>query len=51
MIRDDYPYVTLATVFLDHDRPPQYLSGLLRGDLSPKPAGEDFARFMHSTGR
>jgi polysaccharide biosynthesis protein PslG len=42
-----YPYVTVATVFIDHDRPPRFFHGLLDADLHPKPAARAFARFVH----
>lgn len=49
LVATRYRYVSLATVFLDHDRPPRLYHGLLDAELNPKPAGEVFARFV--TGR
>jgi hypothetical protein len=46
MIRDEYPYVTLATYFLDYDRQPDYHFGLAGSDMTPKPAAWEFAAFM-----
>jgi polysaccharide biosynthesis protein PslG len=37
------PYVTVATYFIDHDRPPRFYQGLLDSSLSPKPAARRFA--------
>jgi hypothetical protein len=48
MIRDRYPYVEIATVFLDYDRLPQYAEGLLDESFAPKPAAHRFARFVES---
>ena len=42
MLTRQFPYVTLATYFLDYDRPPTYYYGLFRSDFSPKPAAESF---------
>ncbi len=47
MLRDQFPYVTVATMFLDADRPGEYDDGLLTADFTPKPAGTAFAAFMH----
>jgi hypothetical protein len=48
MIRDRYPFVELATYFVDHDRSPEYTHGLFRDDFSPKPAAHEFADFVAS---
>lgn len=48
MIATKYPYVTLATYFVDYDRPPEYYYGLFTSDFRPKPAAERFRRFMES---
>lgn len=46
-IRRDYPYVRVATYFLDYDRG-QFAHGLLRSDLSPKPAARAFTEAVSS---
>ena len=43
MLRDQYPYVTVATYFIDHDRPPRFYQGLLDSSLRPKPSARRFA--------
>lgn len=48
MLVEDYPYVTLATYFLDYDRPPEYYHGLFTNDFRMKPAGARFRDFMQS---
>jgi len=45
IIRDRYPYVTVATYFIDHDRLPRFYEGLLDASLHPKPAATRFAAF------
>jgi polysaccharide biosynthesis protein PslG len=42
MIEHRYPFVRVATYFVDHDLPPTYLQGLLDQDLDPKPAAAAF---------
>ena len=42
MIKHRYPFVRLATYFVDHDRPPEFFQGLLSEDLEPKPAAGVF---------
>lgn len=46
MIKTQYPYVSVATYFLDYDRPPQYFQGLYTSDFRLKPAGERFRDFL-----
>jgi hypothetical protein len=46
MLRDRFSYVSVATMFLDADRPGQYDYGLLGSDFVPKPSGAAFAAFM-----
>ena len=48
MLRTMYPYVTVATYFLDADRDGEYHQGLFATDFSPKPAASAFASFMAS---
>jgi hypothetical protein len=48
MLRNDYRYVTVATYFIDHDRPPRFYEGLLDSSLRPKPAATRFAAFAAS---
>jgi len=50
MIRDRYPYVDVATYFVDHDRP-QYSQGLFDSGLAIKPAGIAFRSFMERSAR
>jgi hypothetical protein len=50
MIRDEFPYVEVATMFVDHDRP-TYSQGLFRADGSAKPAATEFARMVRSAGQ
>ena len=45
LLRDRYPYVTVATYFIDHDRPPRFYQGLLDSSLRPKPSARRFAAF------
>ncbi|MGI9539057.1 MAG: cellulase family glycosylhydrolase [Miltoncostaeaceae bacterium] len=47
LLRDDHPSVTLATYFIDYDRP-GYSSGLFDEALAPKPAAAAFAAFAPS---
>jgi hypothetical protein len=42
MIEHRYPFVRVATYFVDHDRPPELFQGLLDEDLQPKPAARVF---------
>jgi hypothetical protein len=46
MIRDQFPYVTVATIFSDADRPGEFDTGLLTADLQPKPAAHAFSEFV-----
>jgi Glycosyl hydrolases family 39 len=46
MIRDRYPYVELATYFVDYDRPPSYHHGLFDSKFDPKPSATIFSSFM-----
>ena len=46
MLRDQFPFVAVATIFLDADRPGEYDDGLLGSDFVPKPSGVAFAAFM-----
>ena len=48
MLVEQYPYVTVATYFLDYDRPPEYFHGLFTEDFRMKPAGARFRDFMQS---
>jgi polysaccharide biosynthesis protein PslG len=45
MLRRHYPFVRLATYFVDRNLPPQYFQGLLTQDLKPKPAARVFRRY------
>jgi hypothetical protein len=45
MIRDRYPFVEVATHFVDYDRP-TYSQGLFAEDFAEKPAAREFASFM-----
>jgi polysaccharide biosynthesis protein PslG len=45
-IRDRFPYVEVATYFLDYDRPPNYYQGLFDSEFDPKPSAETFSSFM-----
>jgi len=47
MIRSEYTYVTVATAFFDHDRPP-FSYGLFDGDFNPRPAAYAFGSFVDS---
>lgn len=49
LLRSSYPYVEIATLFLDHDRPPRFFYGLFDENLRPKPAAETFAHFVKET--
>jgi polysaccharide biosynthesis protein PslG len=42
MLERRYPFVRVATYFLDHDLPPRYFQGLLDEELEPKPAAVAF---------
>jgi polysaccharide biosynthesis protein PslG len=42
MLEERYPFVRVATYFSDHDRPPDFFSGLLDEDFEPKPAAIEF---------
>jgi hypothetical protein len=42
MLERRYPFVRVATYFVDHDLPPRYYSGLLDERLEPKPAAPAF---------
>jgi hypothetical protein len=46
MLRSQYQYVAVATLFLDADRPGEYDYGLLDANFTLKPAGTAFAAFM-----
>ena len=46
MINTMYPYVTIATYFLDYDRPPEYIHGLYTVDFRLKEAGFRFKEFI-----
>jgi polysaccharide biosynthesis protein PslG len=48
MIRRAYPYVRVATLFLDYDRPPTFYNGLLDASLRPKAAARAFSSFIRS---
>jgi hypothetical protein len=50
MIRTRYPFVTVATYFLDYDRSPFYF-GLYTSDFRLKPAGSRFKAFVESLGQ
>jgi hypothetical protein len=43
MIREQFPYVEIATMFVDYDRP-TYAQGLFDSTGNPKPAATAFAR-------
>jgi hypothetical protein len=45
LIATRYPYVTVATYFVDYDRP-EFTQGLMDASLNPKPAAESFASFL-----
>jgi hypothetical protein len=47
MLRDQFPYVAVATAFLDADRP-GYDFGLLTASFEPKSAGAAFAGFQRT---
>jgi hypothetical protein len=42
MLEHRYPFVRVATYFVDHDLPPGFLQGLLHESLKPKPAAFAF---------
>lgn len=42
MLRDEFTYVTVATYFIDRDRPPLYYHGLYTSDYRLKPAGQRY---------
>ena len=46
-----YPYVTVATYFLDYDRGTMYQQGLFDSSFRPKPAAAAFSRFMQSVAK
>lgn len=46
LLRTAYPYVTVATYFLDYDRGTTYEQGLFDSSFRPKPAADAFKRFM-----
>jgi hypothetical protein len=48
LLRTAYPYVTVATYFLDYDRGTTYQQGLFDSSFRPKPAAAAFSRFMQS---
>jgi hypothetical protein len=48
MLRTQYPYVTVATYFLDVDHGTQYQQGLFDPNYRPKPAAAVFANFVES---
>jgi len=50
MLRSLYPYVSVATYFVDHDRPPRYYQGLLDENFALKPAGTAFSAFTAGLG-
>lgn len=45
MLETHYPFVTIATYFIDHDLPPRFSQGLLDEYLRPKPAASVFRRY------
>jgi Glycosyl hydrolase catalytic core. len=45
IIASQYTYVTIATVFVDYDRP-SYSQGLFTADFTPRPAAYAFGNFM-----
>jgi hypothetical protein len=45
MLQHHYPFVRLATYFVDRNLPPQYFQGLLTQDLKVKPAARVFRRY------
>ncbi len=45
MIKTLYPYVSVATIFLDYDRLPQYSSGMYDPAGRQKPAGASYKTF------
>jgi glycosyl hydrolase family 39 (putative alpha-L-iduronidase) len=47
MLENRYPYVRLATYFVDHDVPPGLFQGLLNQSLQPKPAAAVFRNHAH----
>ena len=49
MIRDQFPYVEVATMFVEHDLP-TYSQGLFRADGTAKPAAGAFARAVRAAG-
>jgi len=48
MLVDLYPYVTLATYFVDYDRAPNFFHGLVTADWRLKPSAVRFRDFMRS---
>jgi hypothetical protein len=44
-IATEYPFVTVATYFIDYDRP-EFTQGLFDANRNPKPAAEAFRAFM-----
>ena len=51
LLRTTYPYVTVATYFLDYDRGTMYQQGLFDSSFRPKPAAAAFSRFMQSVAK
>lgn len=45
MIASDYPYVTVATYFVDYDRA-EFSQGLFTAEFQPKPAADAFQSFV-----
>ena len=48
LLKTEYPYVTVATYFLDVDRDTTYEQGLFDVNYNPKPAASAFASFISS---
>jgi polysaccharide biosynthesis protein PslG len=48
LLKTEYPYVTVATYFLDVDRGTTYQQGLFDTNFNPKPAAAAFASFISS---
>lgn len=50
VLRNEHPYVAIATLFIDHDRPPRFSYGVFDSELEPKPAAVSFSRFIQDSG-
>ena len=48
MISSQYPYVSVATYFIDYDRPPKYFHGLFTDNFKIKEAGKKFKEFIEN---